>query len=453
MGFSAVEAATYILLSLVAAGLATVLLLPVFNSVFESELTIKYFFTPAVLVPLAAVVVVSGFSVIGITGWKQWRMKAISLMQKERAQVRFGKGLFTFQFIISITLAICSVTIIRQMHYLETAPLGFNKNILQVNAASFVYRARGRERAELLPVLKQRISQLKGVSNLAVSNGNPISGNSIVRLELDSGQFYSAYLFSGDEDFLKTMDLQILAGKMPGNESAGKLVNEQLVRQFNIDEPVGKTIPGTKDVIIGVVKDFTIGSFKQSIPPAIISYREQGRALLIDYTGTSLASLIPQLRAEWKKLFPDDYFDYQIIQSDLMKKYKSDIFIYKIVVSFSVISVLLSCIGLFALSWAMVQSRTKEIGIRKVVGATYTDVVNLLTWSFTKRIALAFFVASLIGYYLMDRWLMAFMKRITLDLSVFALSALVMVAVSALALSVQTVKAALTNPVDEIRNE
>jgi hypothetical protein len=278
MGFSAVEAATYILLSLAAAGLATVLLLPVFNSVFESELTIKYFFAPAVLVPLAAVVVVSGFSVIGITGWKQWRMKAISLMQKERAQVRFGKGLFTFQFIISITLAICSVTIIRQMHYLETAPLGFNKNILQVNAASFVYRARGRERAELLPVLKQRISQLKGVSNLAVSNGNPISGNSIVRLELDSGQFYSAYLFSGDEDFLKTMDLQILAGKMPGNESAGKLVNEQLVRQFNIDEPVGKTIPGTKDVIIGVVKDFTIGSFKQSIPPAIISYHEQGRA-------------------------------------------------------------------------------------------------------------------------------------------------------------------------------
>jgi putative ABC transport system permease protein len=163
--------------------------------------------------------------------------------------------------------------------------------------------------------------------------------------------------------------------------------------------------------------------------------------------------LVPQLRAEWKKLFPDDYFDYQIIQSDLMKKYKSDIFIYKIVVSFSVISVLLSCIGLFALSWAMVQSRTKEIGIRKVVGAAYTDVVNLLTWSFTKRIALAFFVASPIGYYLMDRWLMAFMKRITLDLSVFALSAFVMVAVSALALSVQTVKAALTNPVDEIRNE
>lgn len=173
----------------------------------------------------------------------------------------------------------------------------------------------------------------------------------------------------------------------------------------------------------------------------------------IDRSGTGLASLIPQLQVEWKKLFPDDYFDYQIIQSDLMKKYKNDIFIYKIVVSFSVISVLLSCIGLFALSWAMVQSRTKEIGIRKVVGATYTDVVNLLTWSFTKRIALAFFVASPIGYYLMDRWLMAVMKRITLDLSVFALSALVMVAVSALALSVQTVKAALTNPVDEIRNE
>jgi putative ABC transport system permease protein len=448
-----VEAATYIFLSLLAAGLTTALVLPLFNSVFQSQLTVRYFFTPAVFAPVTAIVVLSGFSVVGIAGWKQWRMKAVSLMQKERAQVRFGKALFTFQFVISITLAICSVAIIRQMHYLETAPLGFNRNIIQVNAASFAYDARGRERSELLPVLKQTVSQLKDVSNVAISNGNPISGNSIMRLELDSGRFYSVYLFSGDEDFLKTMDLQIVTGKMPAKEGAGKLVNEQLVRQFSIAEPVGATIPGTKDVIAGVVKDFTVGSFKEAVPPSIISYREQGRALLIDYTGSDLSGLIPQLQAEWRKLFPDDSFDYQIIQADLMKKYKGDIFIYKIVVSFSILSVLLSCIGLFALSWAVVQSRTKEIGIRKVLGATYADVLNLLTWSFTKRIALAFFIAAPIGYYLMHWWLMEFMKRISLDVSVFALSGLIMVAVSALALSVQTVKAALTNPVDEIRNE
>lgn len=446
LGFSAVEASIYIAFSMLAAFLATAMLLPLFNSGFESRLTAAYFFTPAVLFPVTTVIVLSAASVAGISAWKQWRMKAVNLMARDRARLRFNRELLTFQFVISITLAICSVTIVRQVRYIEHAPLGFNRSIVQVNAP-------GRKRSELLRALKQRVSQLKDVTNVAISDGNPISANSIVRLELDSGQFYSAYLFSGDEDFLKTMDLQILEGKLPLRERAGNLVNEQLVRQFGIAKPVGEIIPGTKDVIAGVVKDFTIGSFKQAIPPVIISYHEEGRALLIDYSGTDLSTLLPQLQEEWARVFPDNFFDYQVIQADLMKKYKGDILIYKIVVSFSIVSVLLSCIGLFALSWAMVQNRTKEIGIRKVLGATSADVLNLLTWSFMKRIALAFFIAAPIGYYLMDRWLMEFIKRVSLDAWIFVLSALIMMAVSALALSVQTVKAALTNPVDEIRNE
>jgi putative ABC transport system permease protein len=250
---------------------------------------------------------------------------------------------------------------------------------------------------------------------------------------------------------LATLELELIEGEIPSRENQGKLVNQRLARQFDLS--VGEKIPGTDDFIQGVVKDFTIGSFKEEIPPVIISFYENGRALLVDYRGGDLARLIPQIKAEWQDLFPDAFFDYQIIPIDLMKKYKAEISLFKIVITFSIISIVLSCFGLFALSWAVIQNRTKEIGVRKVLGASSIDILNLLTTSFTKRIAVAFVIAAPLGYYLMDQWLTRFVNRIDLDIWIFATSALIMIVVSALTLSVQTAKATMTNPVDEIRNE
>ena len=152
-------------------------------------------------------------------------------------------------------------------------------------------------------------------------------------------------------------------------------------------------------------------------------------------------------------MFPDQPFKYQIIQEELMKKYKDDTFFYKIISTFSIISMILSCFGLFALSWAVIQSRTKEIGIRKVLGATSLDILNLLTLTFTKRIVLAFIVATPVGYYLMSQWLTRFANKIELNFWIFGVAGLIVALVAFLTLSLQTIKATMTNPVDEIRNE
>lgn len=332
------------------------------------------------------------------------------------------------------------------MNYVENAPLGFNRNIIQLNTTD-------KKVSEMLPVLKQKVSQLPDVNNVTVSNGNPISGNMVARYDLGNEQFYTPYLFGGDDAFLKTLDLNLVEGELPSKHRNGKLVNETLVRQFNLKKPVGEQVPGTKDIIVGVVKDFTCSSFKQDVPPVIISFYENGQCLLIDYKGNNLERLLPQLQSEWKAIFPDDFFDYRIIQEDLMKKYKEDIFFYKIIITFSIISMVLSCFGLFALSWAVIQSRTKEMGIRKVLGATATDILNLLTITFTKRIILAFIISAPVGYYLMNRWLERFANKIELDIWIFGISGLVVTLIAFVTLGFQTVKAIVTNPVDEIRNE
>ncbi|MFO7258921.1 MAG: FtsX-like permease family protein, partial [Bacteroidota bacterium] len=212
--------------------------------------------------------------------------------------------------------------------------------------------------------------------------------------------------------------------------------------------------PGTEGKIVGIVRDFTIGSFREPIPPVIISsYKEEGKALLINYTGNDLKGLLAQLRSEWERVFPNDNFDYRIIQEDLMEGHKEDIFLFRVVTLFSVISIVLSCFGLFALSWAVTQNRRKEIGIRKVLGATPKDVLQLVTLSFAKRVAVAFVIAVPVGYYLMNKWLSGFVKKIDLGPEIFIMSAVIMTIVSAITLSFQTLQAVFTNPVQEIRSD
>jgi len=217
------------------------------------------------------------------------------------------------------------------MNYIENASLGFNRHIVQLNAPDKKF-------SQELAVLKQKIIQLPHVNEVAVGNGNPIFGNMIVRYDLDNEQFYTPYLFGGDEDYLKTLDLKLIEGELPSEKNNGKLVNQKLAQQFNLKKPLGELVPGTKDVIVGVVQDFTCGSFKQEIPPVIISFDKAGQSLLIDYRGNNLSEILPLIQVAWSTVFPDYSFTYRTIQEELMKKYKEDTFFYKIIITFSVIS-------------------------------------------------------------------------------------------------------------------
>ncbi|MGC3943150.1 MAG: ABC transporter permease [Chryseolinea sp.] len=419
--------------------------LPYFNGILNTSLTIKYFSRWDLMAMTAILIFTVGMVVVGFSLIQQRRVLPVSLMKTTASKVVFSRTLFTVQFVISITLAVCAVTIIRQMRYLETAPLGFNRNIAVVVA--------DRKQSKQLPALKVLLLQMPGVKNAAVSNGGPIFGHWIAVYELDDGSTYSPRLFSGDEDFMKTLDLQLIEGTMPAANKPGRLVNETLVKLFDMKNPVGQLIPGTKDVIIGVVKDFTATSFKDAIQPAIISYTEENSKLLIDYRGSAFADLKPSIEAAWNKIYPGEFFSCHLIQDELMSKYKDDRFLYKTVVSYSIVSMIISCFGLFAFSWAVAQNRMKEMGIRKVLGATAGDIGKLLTKSFLKRIVVAFLIAAPISYYLMNQWLQSFVRKIPMDVVTVVSAAVAVTVVALLTMSVQTIRAAVSSPINELKND
>ena len=439
------EVALYIGIALlIAVGLMSIAL-PYFNGILNTSLNMDYVTRWDLLAIAAGIVFFIGMLVVAFSLAQQHRVLPVSLMKNTASKVGFNKLLFTVQFTISITLAVCAVTIIRQMNYLETAPLGFNRHIIVLQA--------DKGQAPRLPALKNELLQLPGVKHAAISNGSPVFGNWMVRYDLEEGKSYSPRLFSGDEDLMKTLDLQLLEGELPAANKQGRLVNEALVRMFDMEDPVGKMIPGTKDPIIGVVKDFTATSFKDEIQPAIISYSTDNSRLLIDYSGATATEVVPVIEAAWKKIFPGEFFSYRLIQEELMKKYKDDTFLYKTVVSYSIVSMVISCFGLFALSWAVAQSRMKEVGIRKVMGANARDIVRLLTVSFVKRIVIAFLVAAPISYYLMNEWLHRFVRKIPMDGFTFVAAAAAVTVVALTTMSLQTLRAAWRNPVEELKNE
>lgn len=432
------------------AGLLTAFLItvvqPYVNTILESTLTFRYFLRTDLLLMAVAIVFVLAMVVIGCSLSQQNGVLPVSLMRgNSTSRIAFNKWLFTIQFVVSATLAVCAVTVIRQMHYLQTAPLGFNRDIVVLRAKP--------SQVPRLSALKNSLLTVPGVKHVSITSGSPVFGNYIARYELPDGKNYTAMLFSGDEDLMHTLNLQLVEGEFPTALKGGRVVNEALLRMFDLKDPIGQLIPGTEDVIIGVVSDFTVTSFKDEYPPSIISYSEGNSRMLIDFSGGPVNAVLPAIERAWKETFPGEYFSYHLIQEELMKKYKDDTFLFKAIVTYAVVSMVISGFGLFAMSWAVAQSRTKEVGIRKVLGARVRDIVGLLTSGFVKHILIAMVLAAPIGYYLMDKWLEQFSRKQPFDLFTFVAAGCVVAIVALLTMSVQTLRAAMSNPVEELKKE
>lgn len=443
---AAMDSVVYIGVSFVLSLMAAYTLMPLFNNTLQANIEFTYLSNFKVLSIIASVIITLTILVILVTTIRNSKTLPVSMMRNVSAKVRYSKLFFTVQFFVSITLCVCTITIVKQMKFLENEPLGFNRNIMQLNTP-------GKEgEKSRLGSLKDQLEQITGVENVALSAGNPISGNMIMFLKLEDGTPFNPYLFSGDKDLIKTLDLKLVQGSMEPKTKTEKIVNETLVKFLDLKDPIGRPIPGQPELtIVGVVKDFTCSSFKQEIPPVIIGLNEDAQNLLIDYGQSDIDALLPKIRSAWAQLFPDNYFDYKIIQQDLMKKYSEESLFYKVVLAASVTSMIISCFGMFALSWAVIRSRAREMGIRKVLGASIGNILSLLTVSFAKRLVLAFLLAAPAGYYLMNLWLSRFVYKAPIDSWIFVLTGVSLTAIAIFTLGIQTLKASLSSPLEEIK--
>lgn len=472
-----------VLFSLLAFGLAiglTRLLLPLFEQVSGKLLSLSLtqsgymlggFFLLSILAGLLAgsypAFYLSSFRPIMVLKGGEVNSRTANAL----AAVSLRKGLVVFQFALSVMLVIAVVVISQQMRFLRSADLGFAKE------QQLIIPLRSMAAKATYPALKEALSHSIHVQSVGATTYypgifNPEDGNYFGEGQ-SAAQGQRTRTNRVDMDYLSTMAIKPVAGRLfsrafPADTSQRIILNEQAVKAMGYSSAqaaIGKKAytervyeHGTERdefTIVGVVKDFHFEDLHVAITPyAFTLNRSPNYNYVVAHV--EAGTLQPTLKAIeniWQKLNPGEPFEYSFLDDDFQKNYAAESRISSVVSYFTIIAILISCLGLFGLATFTAEQRTKEIGVRKVLGASVSGIVALLSQDFLKLVVIAILIASPIAWYLMSRWLQDFTYRINIDWWVFVLAGLLAVGVALLTVSFQSIKAALMNPVKSLRSE
>jgi len=378
------------------------------------------------------------------------------------------KGLVVFQFVISVTLIIITLVIGDQLRFLQKADLGFAKDQqivipLQSAQARSLYRALKTDWVSDGRVLAVGAgSYYPGIVNASDDNfhkqGQSVSAGQRLRIN------------HVDEDFLKTLGMKMVAGRMFDFDHIATdtlrhvIINEEAVRKVGFASPqaaLGQKLISTykgetnEDEIIGVVRDFHYESFHAPITPFVfyLNNKNSYHYAIIHTARAPVHEEVAALETVWRRLNPGEPFTYSFLDDDFQKNYEGDRRLAGIINGFTLIAILISCLGLFGLTSFTAEQRLKEIGIRKVLGARVSALVVLLAKGFLGLVFVALVIAMPIAYWIMQRWLHEFSDRVAIGWSVFVVTAGMVMGIAFVTISVRVVRAAMTNPVKVLKNE
>jgi putative ABC transport system permease protein len=383
----------------------------------------------------------------------------------------FRQGLVVGQFVASIAMIVCTIVIGQQMNYLQTKDLGYNKEqviIVPTNKS----RKEGLKMAQLYQTALLKHPE---VAEAAVSLYS-FNENSWVELGFtDEKKVYHSFQFNAVmPEFIKTMGLQIKEGRSfaadnPADITSSAIVNEAFLKEFGLIDPLGKKLPGKfNQQIIGVVKDFNHQSLRNKIRPLMmvvmpdsvfrqaedVSFNAppQPRISVRMKTANAMAN-IAMLEKVWKSVIPNQDFEFKFLDESIAAQYKSEQRTNTIVKIASALSILIACMGLFGLATLAVVRRTKEIGVRKVLGAGLGSIVGLLSKDFIKLVAIAAVIAFPLAWWFINDWLKDFAYKVNISWWVFVVAGMATVIIALITVSSQAIKAALANPVKSLRTE
>ncbi|MFD2933671.1 ABC transporter permease [Spirosoma flavum] len=370
------------------------------------------------------------------------------------------QGLVVFQFSLSIILIVGMIIIYRQVEYVQTKNLGYDRENL-------IYFPLEGDLSKNYDVLKEEISQILSVKQVSQMTESPASnGSGTEGISWPGSDPTDKVRFTPvgvGYDFVKTMNLNVVEGRdfakdFP-TDSTGFLINEAALKVIGYKDPIGKTITwgNNKGAIIGVLKDFHFQSLHTSIRPLIAylntnSRRHGGNAIVRIEAGKTTETLA-QLEIICKKLNPKFPFTYYFTDQEYARQYQSEQVVSKLANYFAFLAIFISCLGLFGLATFTAEQRTKEIGVRKVLGASVGNIVGLLSQDFLKPVAIGILLASPVAWWAMSKWLNGFAYKIDIEWWMFVLAGSLAVAIALLTISFQSIKAALMNPVKSLRSE
>lgn len=370
--------------------------------------------------------------------------------------VFFRKALVVTQFTLSVILIAGTFVISRQLQYIRSRELGYDKE----HIFSFYMK----DMAPHYDVVKANLLKSPGVldvtrsSNDQIVNLGSLTGNT----DYDGkgpGETFMVYPLAIDKDYIPFFKLKIVDGANFTGTSADSshvILNETAVRNAGIKNPIGKRFRIWKNeaTIVGVVKDFHFASMKKAIEPVVLFYNpNNNRRISIKTTGADAAKAIAAAGAEWKRYNPNFPFNYAFLDESFNKLYQTEQRSGTLFNIFAGIAILISCLGLLGLTAYTAQVRTREIGVRKVLGASVPGIVGLLARDFIRLVLIAIVVAVPVAWYAMNKWLQDFAYKTNLDWTIFALSGLLAIVIAMITISFQSVKAALVNPVKSLKQQ
>ena len=446
--------------------------LPAFNQLAAKELSLQAFFNVYTVAALVLLVLLTTLLAGMYPAFFLTSFKPAAVLKGSADADKTGGGFFTrnalvvFQFSVSTVLIICTIVVYKQLMYNQSKDLGFNKeNVLIVANADRLGQHEESFRQELL--------QLPEVGGASISTSLPTqkSYTDTYKPEDDenmtaSGKDLWLSGYMADESFVPTLKLQILEGRNFSKnftDSASIILNETAVKQIGWSNPIGKTIfyPGDQRrfKVIGVVRDFNTESLRNPISSFALFYKTSQAIhvapayLAVRIKPGDYQKAIGHIQAKWAEFMPDNPFEYSFLDAEFDSLYRTDQTIGKVFSVFTFLSLTVACLGLLGLAMFTAERRTKEIGIRKVLGASVQNVVTMLSKDFLKLVMIASLIAFPVAWYAMNKWLQDFAYKTDISWWVFALSTGAVCAIALFTISFQSLKAALTNPVESLRSE
>ncbi|MCX6584345.1 MAG: ABC transporter permease [Candidatus Aminicenantes bacterium] len=457
------EAFLFSFLALPFAVLLGKLFLPLFNFLSGKQLEMNLFSDPFLPTLLLGISLLAGF-VSGIfpavfISYLQ-PIKALKGTLKPNSKIsRLRKILVIFQFTLSIVFIISSLIMLNQLNYLKNKDLGFEKkNIVNIP----IYRKTALEKYETIKNEFLTDSNVKAVSASSFFQGKNRFYMNYWREGLMPGKNPMINCIIVDCNFLETFSLTLLQGrsfseKFPGDIEGAYILNESAVNECGWDSPLGKKFRpgnGKEGPVIGVVKDFHFKSFHHEINPLFLYFAPKWFAYFsVRIAPVNIPHTLDFLKNKWRELVPDQTFEYTFLDEDIDNLYRTEARLGKLFVVVTSLSIFIACLGLFGLAAFTVEQRTKEIGIRKALGASAAGIVLLLSKEFTRWVMIANIIAWPIGWYIMNRWLQNFAYRVGIGVWVFMLSGLIILLTTFLTLSYKAIRAATANPIEALKYE
>ncbi|HEY5462153.1 MAG TPA: ABC transporter permease [Hanamia sp.] len=460
------------LLALILAFVFTKLLLPVFNSVANKNLSFTFSNNLLLIAAFIVLAIITGLIAGSYPAFYLSSFKPVKVLKGKFSNsfsaVALRKGLVIFQFIISVVLIIASVVIADQMKYLRSANLGFDQN------QQVVIPLRSNNAKKMYPSFKDELLKQSDFSNVGGSLFYPGIINVADNIFYTDGesmqQAKDIKMDYIDTGYLQTLGIKAVAGRLyspeyyAGDTTGTIIINQTAVKTLgfaNADEAVNKNLHNDFNnktynyKIVGVVKDFHYEDlhlpidpygFQLNTPP-LFNY------MIVHVKSSNIGAALKSIQNTWHSLNPNEPFDYSFLDKDFQKNYDAENRLAGIVSDFTIIAILISCLGLFGLATFSAEQRIKEIGVRKVLGASVTSIVALLSKDFLKLVIVAVIIASPLAWFVMNKWLQSFAYRTSISWTVFVITTLVALFIALITISLQAIKAAVANPVDSLRSE